>query len=242
MDYYVLILFNVKWPNLGNNTDPGWLDYRLEIFRRFTLKSLLDQNDGPFRIWMLCSPESERILDPKIDALKEKYPAMADVDFIFDEEAACASLENNEKPLYFLKIDSDDMYCEDTVKRSRQMLGSPAKISLVMFCNGYIYDLKTGRLHGFCRRSIGTYATVFPAQTFDHDSFRKYLVCDQTKVGTKYNPRRDMSRAVCCLDHEMNLHNDPRRKGLEIGNRTGQTPSVMQEWVAEILKNYGIKR
>lgn len=240
IDFYILVLFNTKKPELGNNTDPDWLDYRLDVFRRYTLKSLLEQSGGPCRIWLLCSPESESILDPKIDALKEKYPAMADVDFIFDEKTACDYLTLNSHPIYFLKIDSDDIYRNDTVKRTRELLGYNSQISLLMFCNGFIYDLKTRGLSRFTRWSICSYAVYYPARTFDHASFLKYCICNQTKVRDRFNPRLDMSRAICCLNHDRNLHNDPRRHGVELGKRTGQSGIIEPKAANEILKEFGL--
>lgn len=241
IDYYVLILFNTKKPHLGNNTDPKWLDYRLDIFRRYTLKSLHSQTSGPFRIWMACSKESKDMLIPRILAARMIDPNMDSVVFIFDEEAACSSLENNERSLYFLKIDSDDLYRPDTIERTRTLLGNSADISMIMFCNGFILDLKTGSLCEFTRWSIGTYAVHFPPRTFDLDNYREYLVCDQTKVRSRFNPRLDLSKAVCCLDHDMNLHKDPRREGVERAKRTGQSKPICHRGAENILKDYGIR-
>lgn len=239
INFNVLILFNTKRPHLGNNTDGKWLDYRLDIFRRFTLRSLLNQDSGPFKIWMLCSPESEEILTPKIEALKERFPTMALPDFIFDAKAACANLTPNPEPVYFLKIDSDDAYRSDTITRTTQLIGYRDGISLLMFCNGFIYNIKTRELSEFTRWSICSYAVFYPAQSFDYNSFQKYCLCNQTTVRDTFNPRLDMSQALCCLDHDKNLHSDPRRKGLEIGRRTGQRKCP--KGTEGILKNYGIE-
>jgi hypothetical protein len=239
-DFYILILFNTKKPHLGNNTDPEWLDYRLDIFRRYTLRSLLDQTSGAFRIWMACSKESEDILGPKIEAAKKKFPTMGIVDFVFDEKTACDRLADNPEPLYILKIDSDDLYRIDTVKRTRELIGHTSSTSLVMFCNGYIYNIKTGQLYAYTRWSIGTYAVYFPPHAFNRSNFLKYCTCDQTTVRGEFNPRLDMSRAVCCLNHDRNLHDDPRRKGIELGKRTGQGPAITQGETHDILKEFGI--
>lgn len=240
-DYYVLILFNIKMPHLGNNTDPEWLDYRLEIFRRYTLKSLLNQTDSHFRIWMACLEGSEDILAPKIEIAKKKDPMMDIVDFVFDEKSACDRIVDNAEPIYFLKLDSDDMYRKDTIKKTRELLRHSKDISLAMFCNGFIYDMKTEKLHAFTRWSITTYAIFYPRRTFSHNSFHKYCMCDQTKVRERFMPSIDMNRMVCCLDHEMNLHSDPRRDGIEMQKRTGQEDNIVQEEIHEILKEFGVR-
>ena len=109
-----------------------------------------------------------------------------------------------------------------------------------MFCNGFIYDLKTKRLSRFTRWSVCSYAVYYPAQTFDHASFLKYCICNQTKVRGRFNPRLDMSRAICCLNHDRNLHNDPRRHGVELGKRTGQSGTIEPKAANEILREFGL--
>lgn len=228
--------------HLGNNTDPGWLDYRLDLFQRYTLRSLINQTDGIFRIWMICLRESESILAPKVEMMKKNDPAMTVVDFVFDESLACSALKNNIRSLYFLKLDSDDMYRKDTIKRTKELLGYSDKISLAMFCNGFIYNIKATTIHTFSRWSITTYAVFYPPKTFDHNSFRKYCVCDQTKVRNRFNPIIDMNRMVCCLDHDMNLHNDPRRNGVERDKRTGQKEYANQSEIPSLLKEFGVEQ
>lgn len=239
--YYVLILFNVKIPLLGNNTDSEWLDYRLEIFRRYTLKSLINQTDNHFRIWMACMEESEDILMPKIETARKKDPMMAIVDFVFDEKATCDRLADNVESIYFLKLDSDDMYRNDTIEKTKEMLTHSKDISLAMFCNGFIYNIKTRSLCTFARWSITTYAVFYPSRTLDYNSFRKYCICDQTKVRSRFNPIIDTNKMVCCLDHDMNLHNDPRRDGVEGKKRTGQKEYANQNEVPNLLKEFGLQ-
>lgn len=239
-DYYVIIPFNIKWPNLGNNTDPEWLGYRLKIFRKYTLESLANQTDKNFKIWFLCLPESEELLGPRLEAMRSEDPRMRAMDFIFDEEASCGRLANNEESLCFLKIDSDDMYRNDTINRSKKLFRESNDISLVMFCNGFVYDTKTQNLHRFTRWSITTYAVFFPPQTFNHKNFRKYCMCDQTKVRGRFMPSIDLNRMVCCLDHERNLHSDPKRHGIERERRTGQDDNIIQKGAYEILKEFGV--
>ena len=239
-NYYILILFNTKIPELGNNTNPRWLDYRLDIFQRYTLRSLTNQSDGVFRIWMICEKDSEDILMPKIEAAKKKNPMMTIVDFIFDEQAAYSQFVDNKKVIYFLKLDSDDMYHRDTVRKTREILGSLNNMPMLMFCNGYIYDIRTGRISEFEQWSPPNIAVKYEARTFSINSFRRRCRCNITKVRKRFHPIVNMDSMVCALDHDMNLHNDLRRKGLEAGKRVGQSDYPYQERVPAILKEFGI--
>ncbi|MCK4792381.1 MAG: hypothetical protein KAV87_52110 [Desulfobacteraceae bacterium] len=245
-NYYILVLFNIKGAGLGNNTDSDWLDYRLEIFQRYTLRSLANQNDGIFRVWMTCLEESEDILTPKIEVTKKKNPMMAIVDFIFDEQAACDRLTDNKESIYFLKLDSDDMYHRNTIKKTKQIL-SPYiaildDIPIVMFCDGYIYDIRTKKMATFTQWSPPNIAVKYPPGTFDRKSFQKHCICNLTKVRARFNPIIINDRMVCCLDHDANLHSDPRRKGIELGKRTGTDGEIQQDEISEILRGFGVQQ
>lgn len=234
-DFYVLILFNIKMPHLGNNTDSAWLDYRLDIFWRYTLRSLLNQTDNRMRIWMVCSPDSEKILMPKVGA-------MSNVDFIFDVEEACSHIEENRKPIYFMKIDSDDLYHESVVEKVRQILGHLDGMPMLMFNDGYIYDIFTKKLSTYVRWSPPTIAVKFGLGLFNANNFRSRCICNITKVRGRFKPIIIGGRLVCCLDHEMNLHADPRREGMEMEQRTGAQPFSYQEMAPAILKEFGVEQ
>jgi len=232
-DFYALILFNIKMPHLGNNTDSAWLDYRLDLFQRYTLRSLLNQIDNRMRIWMICTPESEKILMPKVGAMR-------DVDFIFDVDEACSHLEGNREPIYFLKIDSDDLYHESVVEKVRQTLGPLDGMPMLMFDDGYIYDISTRKLSIYMRWSMPTIAVKFGPGLFNADNFRARCICNITKVRDRFKPIIVSGRLVCCLDHERNLHADPRREGIEMERRTGERAFSYQEMAPAILREFGV--
>jgi len=241
-DLYVLIQFNIKMLHLGNNTNPAWLNYRLDIFRCYTLHSLINQADSNIRIWMVCSPESEGILMPKIEAMRHEYEAtMSKVDFIFDVEEACLRLEGNSESIYFLKIASDDLYHRSVTKKVRQTLGPLNGMPMLMFNDGYIYDIYSKRLSTYVRWSMPTIAVKFGPGLFNAENFRRRFMCDLTKVRGRFKPIIVSDRMACCLDHKMNLHSDPRRKGMEMEHRTGEQSFNYQEMAPAILKEFGVE-
>jgi len=240
-NYYILILFNIKMPQLGNNTNPDWLDYRLDLFQCYTLKSLINQNDGIFRVWMTCLEESEDILMPKIEVAKKKNPMMGVVHFVFDEQAACDRLMDHTEPTYFLKLDSDDMYHKNTIRKTREILGPLNNISMLMFCDGYIYDIHSKKMTTFVQWSPPNIAVKYVSGTFNRESFHKYCMGNISKVRKRLKPIILNVRMVCCLDHDMNLHSDSRRKGIELEKRAGQDAMVHQDEIPGILKEFGVQ-
>lgn len=229
-------------PELGNNTNPDWLDYRLDLFQRYTLPSLINQGDGIFRVWMACEEGSEDILTPKVEAARKKNPMMAIVDFVFDEQAACDRLAGHTEPIYFLKLDSDDMYRRNTMAKTKQILSPLRATPMVMFCDGYIYDIKTKKMTTFTQWSPPNIAVKYASGTFNWESFHKYCICNLTKVRMRFNPIIINGRMVCCVDHDMNLHSDPRRKGVELQKRTGQYAEIRQDKVPGILREFGVQQ
>jgi len=218
-NYYVLVLFNIKQPQLGNNTDPEWLDYRLEI----------------------CLEESESVLAPKVEAMRREDPMMDAVDFVFDEAEACSRLEGNDEPVYFLKTDSDDLYRRDTIMKTRETLEPLDGIPMLMFCDGYLYDIRTEKISTFVQWSPPNIAVKYSPGTFNRDSFRKRCICNITKVRGWFKPIILMDRMVCGLEHDMNLHDDPRRGGIERGKRTGELDYPHQDRAPAILREFGVQ-
>jgi len=240
INFYVLIMFNTKMPHLGNNTDPEWIDYRLDIFQHYTLKSLINQKKR-LKIWMLCCEESKEYIESRMESIRAKNKDMRKVEFIYDCKVACDKIENSNKPLWFLKIDSDDMYRRGTIRICKKSLRCAKEISLLMFRNGFIYDLKTGDLSLFERWSICTYATYYPRGHFSYENLAKYCLCDQTKVYERFIPKINTDNMVCCLDHDMNLHRDPRRESMETEKRTGQKGLLLKEETSTILRRFGLR-
>lgn len=177
---------------------------------------------------------------PKIEAAKKKDPMMAIVDFVFNEQAACDRLAGHTQPIYFLKLDSDDMYRRDTIRKTKEILGSLGDTPMVMFCDGYIYDIRTKKMAEFTQWSPPNIAVKYGPGTFDRESFHKYCICNLTKVRMRFNPTIISDLMVCCLDHDMNLHSDPRRKGLELDKRAGMDAMVHQDEIPGILKEFGV--
>jgi len=163
------------------------------------------------------------------------------VDFIFDVNEACAYLEGNPKPIYFLKTDSDDLYHKNVVEKVRQTLSPLDGMPMLMFDDGYIYNITTGKLSTYVRWSMPTIAVKFSPGLFNAENFLSRCICNITKVRGRFDPIIVSGRLVCCLDHERNLHADPRRKGMEIMQRTGEQPFSYQEMAPAILKEFGVK-
>ena len=134
------------------------------------------------------------------------------------------------------------MYPKNTVRKTMDILGPLNYISMLMFYDGYRYDIHTLKMATFIQWSPPNIAVKYIPGTFNRESFHKYCICNLTKVRTRFKPIMIGGRMICSLDHKMNLHSDPRRKGLELEKRTGQGAVVHQDKVSKILKEFGVQQ
>ena len=124
---------NEDWPcGHGRFLTPEWLRYRIGIYLRYTVPSLLKQTDQNFRVWLDCRPGSEKELEPYMLALEE-----AKVLVTFDRGAKYIhSLPGAPSHVHVMRIDSDDLYSTKAVEIVRCLQGDALA---AQFYEGYIW-------------------------------------------------------------------------------------------------------
>ena len=227
-EFRVYILFNVKKPELGNNFNRTWIDKRIQLFKDYTLKSLQQQTDQEFAIDLICCPGSATLFR------LEDY-AIPNVTLHFGTEDYFEYLNAYFNNVYLLKIDSDDLYHKNVVGLCKKSL-SGTGIKVLSFINGYAYNLATKDIN-FFGNGVSFYCTYFGGDTFNFANFKKHCFCDQTIVRKQFNPLIVKDRMFCVLDHDLNLHKDPRRNGTELLKRNGFGAKVGE---LKNLKDFGI--
>jgi len=237
-NFRVYILFNVKKPELGNNTDPVWISKRMDLFEKYTLQSLRQQTDQDFEIDLLCCPESRDLFQLrhyKIPGVTLHFSIQEYFDYIND--CVCWSPAAGCKEPYLLKIDSDDLYHKRAIEICRSRLQATSGIEHLAFVNGYVYDLDTGAINHFSN-GVPFYCTHFVGGSFTYDNLMARCFCDQTRVRKEFNPLVIAEKMFCVLDHDTCLHKDPKRMGTELNHRSGFGAEVQDIDLA----NFGIDR
>lgn len=158
----------------------AWIEKRIELFKKYTLASLLNQTNKNFLHW-ICF----RYHNPKWDEL-EKYLKSLNYNFVFtydgqchwDDRASNLTLkERTEKSLkvlepyikgkkwvYYTLLDSDDMLMKDAVELIQQE--EPTENRSLIFQKGYAVNYFTKELGDWFCVSPPFYTIIYPADIF----------------------------------------------------------------------------
>lgn len=141
-----------------------WIEERIRIFMRFTLKSLKAQTNQDFLALIKYEDKSEKIVS---DALSH-YPKLpANIRFVPKSEYEKKVIERIKgfEYLYLLRLDSDDMYHKSFIQ---QLYDFKHDISTeaIINQNGYIYDSLKNQLARFPHKSPNYYTLIYEAKDY----------------------------------------------------------------------------
>jgi hypothetical protein len=203
LQMYVFSWFNERRFH-ARHVSPERLRYRLDLYLRYTVPSLLRQTDPPDRIWLNCRPDSEAELRPFRKILEE-----AGVLVTFDRLARETQRLHGEgaRRLLVVRIDSDDMYHPNALETVRVVQGEHGSC---LFQYGYCYFRQADKLREYNYPSPPFYSLrmhVWPKQLQPswlgepHDTFLELL-----------GPRLVPSRLFCCLQHGQQVSTQGKAK------------------------------
>jgi len=202
-----------------------WIDKRIELFTRYTLKSLLNQTNKNFLHW-ICF----RNRNPKWDELENCLKSL-NYNFVFTHNGQChlddraeneTLLDRNIKSLEFLKpyidgkewvyytlLDSDDMFLEDAVDLIQQQ--KPEERKSLIFQKGYALNYFTKELADWFCVSPPFYTIIYPAKVFlDPEKKLKYeegLISHEYAIKV-FNPTIMPENKYSYLIHDINKSTD----------------------------------
>lgn len=171
----------IPFTGVGKNPYKGdeWLKDRIEIFKNYTLKSLLNQTNKDFILLLSFRPEERR--NPLVVQLFQDIP---DLPIIFSFHGLIYYDDRNEennktlltriketfdgmKPvdyIYLTRIDSDDMFHKDVVQLIQDQEPNVKALTLQ---NGYVYNKDTSEVAQWNPITNPPFHTViFPRDVF----------------------------------------------------------------------------
>ncbi|WP_028592569.1 glycosyltransferase [Paenibacillus massiliensis] len=140
------MLFN-NWGATSDRLTKQWIEYRIDLFMKYALKSLLLQSSQDFTCYVLYDPRSEKIIQETL----KKYPSLpSNIRFVtpIDYQAHVIQDIKGFKYLYRVYLSSDDMYHKDFIKKLHAYEPKKGTVALVPQY-GYIYDSVQKRLGKF---------------------------------------------------------------------------------------------
>jgi hypothetical protein len=220
-----------------------WYQNRIQIFKDYTLKSLINQSNKDFIAWLSFRPEEKyNILTNKIkDALEKSglnYVMTFNGVMFHDDRGVEHNIDLKErigdsmdtlKPfvkgdwVYETLLGSDDMFAKDVVKEIQQQ--EPAKNKVLYFQKGYIYNTSTNELCEWNRPDAAAkYTIIYPSDIFlDEDKHYNYIkgLTSHERVFEIFKGEKLTDRQYCATVNGYNIStiwNHPYR-GKEVNNK-----------------------
>jgi len=140
-----------------NELNKDWIDYRLKIFQKYTMKSLINQTNQDFVVLMGVRKET-------IDYVKSKLDAPDNIK-IRDSENTINKLIKGYEYLYILRLDSDDCFINNWIERIHNY--KPKEDTEVLITqNQYDYEVATGRLASYWYKSPPSYTLIYKVEDY----------------------------------------------------------------------------
>lgn len=207
-----------------------WFDLRAEIFKNYTLKSLVNQKNKDFILWITFRPEEKdnpttKKIEQYVKDSGLKY-VMTFNGFIYHDDR---NLENNktleqrlgrsldtikgqygsdEEWVYYTILGSDDMFAENFTELVQNV---KPEIRMALYLRkGYIYDCNEKRLADWKNPfSLGNYTIIYPSEVF-YDA-KKHLLYQaglesHEQIPEIYEDSKELGEDLyCCCVHGFNI-------------------------------------
>lgn len=220
------IPFTGKTPYGNGFSGQDWYDYRANIFKDYTLKSLMNQTDKDFIIWAHFRPEEEANPTTKIieNALEESgldYILTFNGPIIMEDRATWHNvdlIERAEKSLKKLEpiedewvveisLDSDDMVFNRLVEiiKTKEMRTRGA----FFMKRGFMYDSENKRMASWNNPfSMSVYAITYPTNIFldakKHFIYQRGFNSHE-QIPKLFNAEQLPDGMYCVLTHGKNI-------------------------------------
>lgn len=208
------IPFNVAenpfWPGFTDQYDfaksksqtKEWIDYRIDIFMKYTAFSLINQTNQDFKCVVRYSKKTENLI---FDALS-RYPKLPEnIVFTDDGDKYIQETIDGYKYIYHIRIDSDNMFNKDYIENLHKF-DYYEGLECILCQNGYIYDTGSDRLATMFHGSPSFYALVYTVDDF-LVGFKHSTEPDHWGAASLVNEKIDTPSYLVVV-HGQNMSND----------------------------------
>lgn len=139
-----------------------WIRYRIGVFMKYTAKSLINQTCQDFVCLMRYTKPTEAIIMNELS----KYDKLPEnIIFTADGDAMIRTLLKRVKYLYHLRIDADNMYDFDFIRKI-DTFPYYKGLECILCQKGYLYDENTQRLATIDHYSPSIYAYIYKKEDY----------------------------------------------------------------------------
>lgn len=231
--------------------DPEWIKHRLEIFKTYTLKSILHQTNRDFITWILwrLQDKDKPFIQDWRDCLTK-----AGLDYVFtfhpiETMGAYTDREHNELAertegidyLYVTRCDTDDMLHETFMDLIQ---GYPVVHRRAMLPKwGYIFDINRSILKEMCWQSPPFYSIIFPKDVFfrNNNAIMEYTKSEyHTDIKKRMESIMMMGRIFVHILHGKNIIKPKKIMKSEIENYITTSGNITSGERRLIMKQFGL--
>ena len=223
------IIINIPFTGLSKGfSGQEWFNFRAEIFNKYTLKSLVNQKDKDFLLWVTFRPEEK---DNEVTKRIEEDIKEAGIDYVFTFDGTMfyddKQLEQNktlrerlkkslkvikghigsEKYVYLTLLGSDDMFAEDIIEIIRKTEWKNGRALYMR--DGYVYNDRSEELADWNNPfSVGNYTLLYETDEFLHPErhmMKQNNLTTHELIPNIYLAEEIKDRKYCCVVHGMNI-------------------------------------
>lgn len=209
-----------------------WIEYRIEIFNKYTLRSLKNQTNQNFKCIMRYTKETEELV---FNALS-KYDTLPDnVIFTSDGDETIYSLIQGYDYMYHIRIDSDNMFSNDYIDILYKTQYYE-ELECILCQKGYMYEIEGDRLASMEHGSPSFYALVYTVDDF-YFGFRHNTEPDHWGAANLTHEVID-KHCYLVIVHEKNVSNS---FNMVLNYPHIKTVEIFKEEKESILKSFDLK-
>lgn len=148
----------------GEGCNKEWIDYRISIFMKYTLRSLQRQTNSNFLVLVRYLEESEELIQAALGYYKklpDHIKFVNEQDYMKPLEQYVAGYDE----VYFVRLDSDDMYHKSFVQQLHDYKPHPSTQALIN-PEGYMYDAASHHIAAEHHSTPSCYTLIYKTTDF----------------------------------------------------------------------------
>lgn len=175
-DKVIIVWSKIKALNLTKEKANLWVKYRIKIFMNYTYKSFKNQTNQNFYYFIHCDEVAAPIV---FEELKNYTKLPDNIKFTNNYYKNISEILPFYKTLYFVRIDSDDMYDKNFIQRLVDYKHNENTQALIAQ-SGYTYDIINDKLARWYYKSPPFYTLIY--NSFDFSNGYRYEVHGHSSV------------------------------------------------------------
>jgi hypothetical protein len=187
--------------------DESWMRYRLNIFRKYTLPSVLQQTSQDFRWFIFFDQERTRTFQHDIDGIFKDNVIQVYADDLHDIPAIVNdNLPQKTKTLISSRLDSDDMlHCKfiaDVRRMADRVAQSQEGCGVVDFPKTLMFDTPSRKIFAVQKCEVTQYGSL--VETGEVGGYSTALKFNHTTLGDHYPIYNSEKTRTMTVFHDRN--------------------------------------